>query len=81
MTTKRDFSHLHFERRLPRLNARLQAFLIAGGINLLLWWILPASAYLVLLFLAVPALVWVASYGWRSALEKLIRYLERLQLY
>jgi hypothetical protein len=81
MDIKKDFSHLNFERRIPRLHPRLTALLIAVGIILLLLWILPMPAVLVILFLIVPILVWVASYGWHNALEQIIRYLERLQMY
>ena len=81
MDIKKDFTHLNFERRIPRLHSRLTALLIAVGIFLLLWWILPIPTVLVILLFIVPILVWVASYGWHNALEQVIRYLERLQMY
>jgi len=81
MSTKQDYSHLRFDQRLPRMHPRLLAMLIAIGIYLLIWWILPPISLLVLLFFIVPLLVWTASYGWRRALEQLIRYLERLQMF
>ena len=80
MENRNRFSHLHFERRLPRMHPRLVVFLAAVGMYALLWWILPAPAFLTLLFFITPILVWTASYSWREALAHIIRYLERLQM-
>lgn len=80
MQNKNDFSHLNFNRPPAGMHPRLMVFLIACGVYVLLWWLLPPSALLTLLFFVVPILTWVASYGWREALQQIIRYLERLQM-
>lgn len=81
MNNQREFSHLKFERQLARLPPRLMVVLIVLVIYLLLWWILPSSALLVILLFILPILAWVGSFGWQTALEHVIRYLQRLQIH
>lgn len=73
------FSGLRFERRRPRLPRRPVA--ICGGLCLftLLWIIVPTRALYWLLLPLLAALVWMASYGWRSALSTLLELLHRLE--
>ena len=81
MQTKSSFSHLNFRGRISRLNPRLMVFLGALVGYLFLVWVLPSGLLLTILFFAVPTLVWVAGYGWRTALNQVIRFLQRFQIY
>ena len=80
MQTNNSFSHLKFRSRISRLNPRLVAFIISLIGYLFLMWVLPSGILLTILFFAVPTLVWVAGYGWRTALNQVIRFLQRFQI-
>ena len=77
MQTGNSFSHLNFKRGITRLNPRLIAFMTSLIAFLFLWWVLPPGIFFTILLFIVPTLVWVASYGWRIALNQVIRYLQR----
>jgi len=80
MQTNNSFSHLKFRSRISHLNPRLVTFISALVGYLFLVWVLPSGMLLTMLFFVVPILVWVASYGWRTALNQVIRYLQRFQI-
>lgn len=80
MQTKNSFSHLNFRGRISRLNPRLATFMVSLVGYLFLMWVLPSGILLIILLFIVPTLVWVASYGWRTALNQVIRYLQRFQI-
>ena len=80
MQTNNSFSHLNFRGKISRLNPRLVAFIISLIGYLFLMWVFPSGILLTILFFAVPTLVWVAGYGWRTALNQVIRYLQRFQI-
>ena len=80
MQTKNSFSHLNFRGRISRLNPRLVTFMASLVGYLFLMWVLPSGILLIILLFIFPTLVWVASYGWRTALNQIIRYLQRFQI-
>jgi energy-coupling factor transporter transmembrane protein EcfT len=80
MNRNQDFSHLNFRSRISRLNPRLVIFMVSLVGYLFLMWVLPSGLLLTILLFIVPTLVWVASYGWRTALNQVIRYLQRFQI-
>lgn len=80
MQTKNSFSHLNFKGRISRLNPRLVTFMVSLGGYLFLMWVLPSGFLLIIMLFIVPTLVWVASYGWRTAINQVIRYLQRFQI-
>ena len=80
MQTKNSFSHLNFRNRISRLNPRLVTFMVSLVGYLFLMWVLPSGLLLTILLFIVPTLVWVASFGWRTALNQVIRYLQRFQI-
>ena len=80
MQTKNNFSHLNFRSRISRLNPRLVTFMVSLVGYLFLMWVLPSGLLLTILLFIVPTLIWVASYGWRTALNQVIRYLQRFQI-
>jgi hypothetical protein len=80
MQTNNSFSHLNFRGRISRLNPRLVTFMVSLVGYLILMWVLPSGLLLTILLFIVPTLVWVASFGWRTALNQVIRYLQRFQI-
>jgi len=74
------FTNLNFKRWIRRRNQRLMIFIISFISYLFIMWILPASTLATILLFVVPVLIWVASYGWRSALNQVIRYLQRFEI-
>ena len=80
MQTNNSFSHLNFSGRISRLNPRLVAFMASLVGYLFLMWVVPSGILLIILLFIVPTLVWVASFGWRTALNQVIRYLQRFQI-
>jgi len=80
MQTNNSFSHLNFRGRISRLNPRLVTFMVSLVGYLILMWVLPSGLLLTILLFIVPTLVWVASFGWRTALNQVIHYLQRFQI-
>ena len=80
MDNQRDFTNLSFSRKLGHMHPRLIAFITTVLVFIILWWIIPARGLLILMLFITPILVWVASYGWRTALNQVIRYLQRFQI-
>ncbi len=79
MDTNESYSRLRFER--PR-QAIPQTLEILGGTIVvfnLLWILVPHGTLYWLLLPVFTALVWVSSYGWRSALSVLHDLLHRLE--
>jgi hypothetical protein len=80
MDNKNIFTNLNFRAWVRRRNQRLMIFVISFLSYLIIIWILPASTLVTFLVFVVPVLIWVASYGWRTALNQVIRYLQRFQI-
>ena len=80
MENHNRFDNLNFRRWTNRWNRRLTTFIISILGYLILMWILPDSAMIIIMLFLVPILVWIASYGWRTALTQVVRYLQRLQI-
>jgi len=80
MENRNIFTNLNFKTWVGRRNQRLMIFIISFLAYLILMWILPASTLVTILLFIVPVLIWIASYGWRSALNQVIRYLQRFQI-
>ena len=74
-----EYSHLNFNRPLRRIPARAAAVGVTLTLFSLAWAILPSSGMFWLLLITLGAAVWVASFGWRTALTVLIDYLHRLE--
>ena len=75
-----ESSHnLHFEHRGRPPNWRLVAIVAMVVGFALLWLIVPRGVLFWLLLLLVVLLVWLATYGWRKALQILIEVLSRLE--
>ena len=74
------FDHLNFERQTRfRPSPRLLFFAGSVLVYLLVWQFLPAAT---LFWLGLPitiGLIWTASFGWRTALSELTRFLQRLE--
>lgn len=76
---KRELFHsLQFDRPIHWPSSRALVVGLGVVVYVLAWGILPTSAAYWLGMLAVAALVWAASYGWRQALVGLIALLEKL---
>jgi len=80
MENRNSFTNLNFRKWIRRRNQRLMIFIISSLSYLILMWILPASTLATILLFIVPVLIWVASYGWRTALNQVIRYLQRFEI-
>lgn len=80
MNNQRIFENMNFRKWIRRRNQRLMILITSFISNLIFMWILPASTLVTILLFIVPVLIWVASYGWRSALNQVIRYLQRFQI-
>lgn len=80
MQKQNSFSNLNFGRRISHTNPRLVVFIVSLIGYLLLMWVLPSGIFLTILLFIVPVLIWVASYGWQTALNQVIRYLQRFQI-
>jgi predicted membrane protein len=80
MENRNQYENLNFRRWVNRQNRRLIIFIISILGYLILMWILPESALVTILLFIVPVLIWVSSYGWRTALTQVIRYLQRFQI-
>jgi hypothetical protein len=80
MENQNSFRNLNFRKWIQRRNQRLMIFIISFFTYLIIMWVLPATALITLMLFIVPVLIWVASYGWRTALNQVIRYLQRYQI-
>ena len=80
MENHNQYENLNFRRWANRQNRRLMIFIISVLGYLILMWVLPDSVLVTTLLFLVPVLIWVASYGWRTALTQVIRYLHRFQI-
>ena len=80
MENQNSFRNLNFRKWIQRRNQRLMIFIISFFTYLIIMWVLPATTLITLLLFIVPVLIWVASYGWRTALNQVIRYLQRFQI-
>jgi len=80
MENQNSFRNLNFKKWIQRRNQRLMIFIISFLSYLFIMWILPAPTIVTLLLFIVPVLIWVASYGLRTALNQVIRYLQRFQI-
>lgn len=76
MNNPNIFSDFRFDRlRLP-----LKVLTILGVVVILIlaWLLLNPDIYFIFSLVVTAILVWVASYGWRSALISLIYFIERI---
>jgi len=80
MENQNLFRNLNFRKWIQRRNQRLMIFIISFFTYLIIMWVLPATTLITLLLFIVPVLIWVASYGSRTALNQVIRYLQRFQI-
>lgn len=80
MENRKFYKNLNFGRWIQRRNQRLMIFIFSFLGYLVLMWILPGNIMTIILLFIVPALIWVASYGWRTALNQVIRYLQRFEI-
>ena len=80
MENRNTFEGLNFRKWIRQRNQRLMIFIISFFTYLIIMWVLPATTLVTILLVIVPTLVWVASYGWRTALNQVIRYLQRFQI-
>jgi hypothetical protein len=80
MENRKFYKNLNFGRWVQRSNQRLMIFIFSFLGYLVLMWILPGNLMAIILLFIVPTLVWVASFGWRTALNQVIRYLQRFQI-
>lgn len=70
------FSNINFNR--PRVPSRFIPVFIAGVIFILIWRLVnPNTVFWIGLMMTI-ILVWIASYGWRTALMALIDFLHFL---
>ena len=79
MNRTAPFRNLQFEGRPRSVPRRLVAIGIALAVFTGLWIVVPRSGLFWLLLIALAALVWVASFGWREAVARLIELLVRLE--
>ena len=80
MENRNTFEGLNFRKWIQQRNQRLMIFIISFFTYLIIMWVLPATTLLTILLFIVPTLIWVASYGSRTALNQVIRYLQRFQI-
>jgi hypothetical protein len=76
MNNSNDFSKIRFDR--PRIPRRLLPVIIAAILFILIWRLASPGAVFWLGLIMTAILVWVASYGWRTALMALIDFLHYL---
>jgi uncharacterized YccA/Bax inhibitor family protein len=80
MDQKADFDSLRFDRTVTRpVNRRLVIVIASVVAFALLWAIIPSATMFWLLGLIIGGLVWVASFGYRPALARLIKFLQKLE--
>ncbi len=72
-------TNLNFERRRWIIPPRLIPVLLAVVIFITLWNLISASAFFWLTMPLTAILTWIASYGWRQALSRLIGFLHSLE--
>jgi len=77
--TSTNFSNLRFDRQTRPIPRRLLLVVIMFGAFNLLWWLLPQNALYWVLLLTIIILVWVASHGWRQAMESLHTLIHELE--
>lgn len=70
------FSNINFNR--PRVPRRLIPVIIAAVVFIIFWRFANANTVLWIGLMMTSILVWVASYGWRTALMALIDFLHFL---
>ncbi|MCH7662273.1 MAG: hypothetical protein IH859_00175 [Chloroflexi bacterium] len=79
MNSRNDYRGLRFERPngwLPRSLVPLGITMIAF---IIVWRTVSGNALFWLLLITLAILVWVASYGWRTALAAVIEFLNNLE--
>lgn len=79
MFDRNGFEGFDFNRRRNPLPRLLVIEAIGLGLLLLLWWLVPPALLFCLLMPSVAALIWVASFGWRQALARLIEFLQSFE--
>ena len=79
MSNHREYQGLRFTRPSRLIPPRV----IFIGISLIIftffWLLLPISVMYWLLLVGLAVLIWVATYGWRSALTNFIHFLRNLE--
>jgi len=76
MNNPYDFSNFRFDRlRIP-----ISVLFVLGVLIILIlaWLLLNPNQYFFFSLVIAVILVWIASFGWRLALVRLINYLQRI---
>ncbi len=70
---------LNFRAHSRRIPGR--ALIAVGAFSgfTLMWWAVPPAVFYWLFLPILLILVWMASYGWRSAVAQLIKFLQSLE--
>jgi len=79
MDNTNAFRGLNFRVRPRRIPARVLIVGAAFLVFTLTWWVVPNGAFYWLFSPILLMLVWVASYGWRPAVARLIEFLQFLE--
>ncbi len=79
MNNANPYQGFRFNRARPSVPPRAIAVGVSLLVVTLLWWLVPRATLYWLILPLVGIAVWVASYGWRSALAALHDLLHRLE--
>jgi hypothetical protein len=79
MNEKHAYQGLKFSRRKVNNPIPNPALLLIPGGFILVWLFMPPAAFFWLALLLVCVLTWLSNFGWQSALEALIEFLQNLQ--
>jgi uncharacterized RDD family membrane protein YckC len=79
MENKTAYRNLNFSLPKRRIPHRILTVAIAFVSFTLLWWVIPASIAYWLFATIFLVLAWMASYGWRTAVSHLVKFLQFIE--
>ena len=79
MDQKHTYQDLKFSRRKFYNPIPSPVLLLIPGGFIMVWLFMPPAAFFWFAILLVCALTWISSFGWQSALEALIEFLQNIQ--
>lgn len=79
MNQTNAYTGLNFRARTRRIDPHVLT--VGGGFSIfaLMWWIVPSNALFWLFSPILLVLLWMANYGWRPAVARVIKFLQFLE--
>ncbi len=79
MDESNAYKNLNFSLPNHRISPHILTVAIAFAGFTVMWWAIPASAFYWLFAPIFILLVWMASYGWRTAVTNLVKFLQLIE--